>query len=122
MDHSKFETLEGLKGATLIDKLSKDFKILNRFKMVKLGLPVMSYATCIDLEILMKEMTEYEIPSELQWKEIVRLGKTKYNLPGSSKLFPAINKKEENQMKIQLKSKDEDKGPNFRNICKSHIL
>ena len=55
MDHSKFETMEeGLKGATLVDKLSTDFEILNQFKTIKLGLPVMSYATCIDLEILMK--------------------------------------------------------------------
>jgi hypothetical protein len=30
MDHSKFETTEeGLKGATLVDKLSTDFEILN---------------------------------------------------------------------------------------------
>jgi hypothetical protein len=67
MDHSKFETLEeGLKGATLVDKLSTNFEILNQFKTIKIGLPVMSYSTCIDLEILMKEMTYYEIPYELQ--------------------------------------------------------
>jgi hypothetical protein len=86
MDHSIFETLEeGLKGATLVDKLSTDFEILNHCKTVKFGLTIMSYATCIELEILMKEMTYYEIPSELQWKEIVRLGKTKCNFPGLSK-------------------------------------
>jgi hypothetical protein len=86
MDHSKFETLEeGLKGATLVDKLSIDFESLNHFKTIKLGLPAMSYATCIDLEILMKEMTDHDIPFELQWKEIVRLDKTKYNFAGSSK-------------------------------------
>jgi hypothetical protein len=86
MNHSKFETLEeGLKGATLVVKLSTNFEILNQFKKIKLGLPVMSYATCIDLEILMKEMKDYEIPYELQWKEIVRLSKTKCNFPGSSK-------------------------------------
>jgi hypothetical protein len=86
MDHSKFKTLEeGLKGATLVDKLSTYFEILNQFKTIKLGLPVMSYATCIDLEILMKEMTDYEILFKLQWKEIVRLRKTKCNFPGPSK-------------------------------------
>jgi hypothetical protein len=31
----------------------------------------MSYASCIDLEILIKEMIDYVIPSNLQWKEIV---------------------------------------------------
>jgi hypothetical protein len=86
MDHSKFETLEeGLKENTLVDKLSTYFEILNQFNTIKLGLPFMSYATCIDLEILMKEMTSYEIPSQLQWKEIVTLGKTKCNFPRSSK-------------------------------------
>lgn len=74
-----------MKGATLVDKLSIDFEILNQFKTVKLGLPVMSYATCIDLEILMKEMIDYEIHSELQWKETVRLGKIKCNFSGPSK-------------------------------------
>jgi hypothetical protein len=32
----------------------------------------MTYASCIDLEILVKEMMDYDIPSDLQWKEIVR--------------------------------------------------
>jgi hypothetical protein len=86
MDHSKFETLEeNLKGATLVEHLITDFEILNQFKAVKLGLPVMSYASCIDLEILIKEMIDYDIPSDLQWKEIVRLGKTKCSFPGTSR-------------------------------------
>jgi hypothetical protein len=66
-----------LKGATLVEYLITDFEILNQFKTVKIGLPVMTYASCIDLEILIKEMMDYDIPSDLQWKEIVRLGKTK---------------------------------------------
>jgi hypothetical protein len=45
----------------------------------------MTYASCIDLKILMKEMENYNIPFDLQWKEIVRLGKTKYSFPGSSR-------------------------------------
>jgi hypothetical protein len=86
MDQSRFETLEeGLKWDTLVDKLSTYFEILNQFKKIKLCLPLMSYATCIDLEVLMKEMKDYEIPSKLQWKEIDRLGNTKYNFLGSSK-------------------------------------
>jgi cobalamin biosynthesis Co2+ chelatase CbiK len=85
MDHSKFETLEkNLKGATLVEHLIRDFEILNQFKALKIGLPVMAYASCIDLEILIKEMTDYDIPSNLQWKEIVWLGRTKCNFPGSS--------------------------------------
>jgi hypothetical protein len=55
MDDSKFETLEeNLKGATLLEHLITNFEILNQFKEGKLGLLVMSYASCVDLEILIK--------------------------------------------------------------------
>jgi hypothetical protein len=76
---------ENLKGPSLVEYLATDFEILNQFKTVKIGLPTMSYATCIDLEILIKEMMDYEIPSDSQWKEIVRLGRTKCSFPGTSK-------------------------------------
>jgi hypothetical protein len=86
MDHSKFETLEeNLKGATLVQHLITDSEILNPFKVVKIGLPVMTYASCIDLEILIKEMIDYDIPSDFQWNEIVQLGKRKCIFPGSSR-------------------------------------
>jgi hypothetical protein len=66
MDHSKFETLEeNLKGTNLVEYLTTDFEILNQFKTIKIGLPTMTYASCIDLEILIKEMMDYEIPSDL---------------------------------------------------------
>jgi hypothetical protein len=62
MDHSKFENVEeNLKGATLVEHLITDFEILNQFKTVKIGLPVMTYASCIDLEILIKEIMDYDI-------------------------------------------------------------
>jgi hypothetical protein len=77
MDHSKFETLEeNLKGDTLVEHLIINFEILNQFKEVKIRLLIMKYASCIDLEILIKEMIDYDIPFDLQWKDIVRLGKT----------------------------------------------
>jgi hypothetical protein len=86
MDISKFETLEeNLKGATLVEHLITDFEILNQFKTVKLGLSCMSYASCIDMDILIKEMTDYDIPYDLQWKEIIRLGKTKFIFPRSNR-------------------------------------
>jgi hypothetical protein len=44
MDHSKFKTLEeNLKGDTLVEHLITDFEILNQFKAIKIGLPVMTY-------------------------------------------------------------------------------
>jgi hypothetical protein len=86
MDYSKFEKLEeNLKGATLVEHLITDFEILNQFKIVKSGLPIMTYASCIDLEILIKEMMDYDIPYEFQWKEIVRLCKIECNFIGSCK-------------------------------------
>jgi hypothetical protein len=86
MDHSKLETLEeNLKGAKLVEHLITNFEILNKFKEFKLGFPVMSYDSCIDLENLIKEMTDYDIAYDLQWKEIVRLGRKKCNFSGSSR-------------------------------------
>ena len=85
MDHSKFEDMEeSMKGPSLVEHLATDFKILNKFKIVKVNMPTMSYATCIDLEILIKEMMDYKIPSDAQWKELIWLGKTKYNVPGTN--------------------------------------
>jgi hypothetical protein len=86
MDHSKFEAIEeSLKGLSLVEYLSIKFEILNQFKIVKIGLSIMSYATCIDLEILIKDIMDYEIPYDSQWKEIVQLGKTKCSFPRTSK-------------------------------------
>jgi hypothetical protein len=82
MDHSKFEIPEeNLKGENLVEYLIIDFEILNQFKTIKIRLTIMTYASCIDLEILIKDMMEYKIPSDLQWKEIMWLGKTKCIFP-----------------------------------------
>jgi hypothetical protein len=86
MDHSKFEGLEeNLKGPSLVEYLATYFDILNQFKTINIGLSTMTYVACIDLEIPKKEMMDYDIPSESQWKEIMRLDKTKCNFPGASK-------------------------------------
>jgi hypothetical protein len=79
-----------LKGATLVEHLIIDFDIPNQFKTIKIGLPVMSYDSCIDMEILIKEMIDYDIPFDLQWKEIVRMGKTKCSFPGFSRKCPYV--------------------------------
>jgi hypothetical protein len=86
MDHSKFEGLEdNLKGPSLVEYLATDFDILNQFKTVNIGLSTMNYSTCIDLEILIKEMMDYEIPSDTHWKGIMWLGKKKCSFPGTNK-------------------------------------
>jgi FtsZ-binding cell division protein ZapB len=85
MDHSKFEDLEkGLKGNTIVDKLTNDFEILSQFRTIKSCLPPISYASCIELEVLIKEMVDYDIPSESQWKEVERLGRSKYKFPAAN--------------------------------------
>jgi hypothetical protein len=86
MDHSRFEDMEeSVKGPSLVEHLATDFEILNKFKTVKVSVPTMSYVMCIDLEILIQEMMDYEIPYDAQWKELVQLGKTKYNIPGTNR-------------------------------------
>jgi hypothetical protein len=86
MDHSRFEDMEeSLKGPSLVEHIATDFEILNKFKTVKVSVLTMSYVTCIELEILIKEMMDYEIPYDAQWKQLVRLGKTKYNIPGTNR-------------------------------------
>ena len=89
MDHSKLETLkENMNGATLVEHMITNFEILNQFKTVKIRLSTMNYVNCIDLEILIKEMIDYEIPSDSQWKEIVWLGRKKCNIPNSLHVSP----------------------------------
>ena len=67
MDHLKFEDLENdLDGRTIVNKLIDDFEILSQFSTIKAQLPPISYASCIDLEVLIKEIMDYHIPTEKQ--------------------------------------------------------
>ena len=72
MDRFKFDDLE--KG------LTEDFKILQKFLIIRRGLPKISYEAYMDLEVSIWEMMEYDNPSAKQWKSIERFGKTKYIL------------------------------------------
>ena len=52
MDHSKFNDLvKGLTGKFIVDKLTEDFEILQKFMIVRGGMPTMSYETYMDLEV-----------------------------------------------------------------------
>ena len=58
MDHSKFEYLvKGLIGKIIVEKLTKDFEILEKFLIIKKGFPTMSYEAYVDLEVSIREMT-----------------------------------------------------------------
>jgi len=85
MDSSKFNELPGiLSRPTIFDKLSDDFRILHQFRNLREFLPPMSYTQCIELEILLKEMSDYEMLTEDQWRQIERLGRSKYHIVGAS--------------------------------------
>ena len=82
MDHLKFKYIENdLDRRTIVNKLTDDFEILSQFNIIKAKLPPISYASCIDSEVLIMEMMDCHIPFEKQWKEVKRLGRTKYKLP-----------------------------------------
>ena len=79
MDHSKFDDLEkSLTGKTIVDKLTEDFKILQKFAIIRSRLPKMSYEAYMELEVSIREMMECETPSAEQWKAMERFEKTKY--------------------------------------------
>ena len=81
MDHSKFDDLEkGLTGKAIVDKLTEDFEILQKFLIIRRGLPKISYEAYMELEVFIREMMEYDTPSVEQWKSIERFRKMKYIL------------------------------------------
>ena len=68
MNHNKFEDMENnLKGENIVSKLSDDFNVLGQLQEFIINLPSISYAKCIDLEILVREMQVYDVPSKEQW-------------------------------------------------------
>ena len=81
MDHSKFDNLEkGMTGKAIVDKLTEDFEILQKFLIIRRGLPKISYESYMELEVSIREMMEYDTPITEQWKAIERFGKTNYIL------------------------------------------
>lgn len=79
MDHSKFEDIEkGLKGEVIINNLSNDFNILDQFQVIKSNLPLISISSCVELQVLLREVMDYEIPSQSCWDQVKKLGRMKY--------------------------------------------
>ena len=63
-----------------MDKLTEDFEILQKFLIIRRGLPKISFEAYMELEVSIWEMMEYDTPSAEKWKAIERFGKTKYIL------------------------------------------
>ena len=71
---------KGLTGKVIVDKLTEDFEILQKFLIIRGGLPKVSYEAYMELEVSIREMMEYDTPRAEQWKAMERFGKTKYIL------------------------------------------
>ena len=79
MYHSKFEDLvKGLTRKLIVEKLTEDFEILEKFLIIKKGLLAVSSEAYVDLEVSIREMIEYDTPNEKQWKIVEKIGKNKY--------------------------------------------
>ena len=79
-DHQIVEGLDKMANMSNFEENTEDFEILDRFSIIKKGLPVVSYESYVDLEVSIREMTEYNIPNIEQWKIVENFGKTKYIL------------------------------------------
>lgn len=78
LDHSKFENLEkGLKGEDIANKLSNDFDVLGQFQVIKSNLSPICFTSCIELQVSLREMVGYEIPSQNYWNQVEKYGRMK---------------------------------------------
>ena len=81
MDHSKFEELtKGLTGKVIIETLTDDFEVFERFLVTQRSLPPISYTQYVELEVEIKEIMDCDISNHEQWKDVEKFGKTKYSL------------------------------------------
>ena len=81
MDHSKFEYLfKGMTGKIIVEKLTEDFEVLQKFLIIRRGFPTIAYEAYVDLEVSIREMTEYDTPNVEQRKIMEKFGNTKYIL------------------------------------------
>ena len=59
MDHSKFDDLvKGLTGKVIVDKLTEDFEILQKFLIIRGDFTTMYYESYMDMEVSIGEMIE----------------------------------------------------------------
>ena len=81
MDHSKLEDLvKGLTRKIIVEKMTEYFEVLQKFLIIRRGLPTVSYEAYVDLEVSIREMIEYDTPNGEQWRIVERYKKTKYIL------------------------------------------
>lgn len=61
-----------------MDKLSYDFDILAQIKIIKANSPPISISACVELQVMVRVMVEYESPSQKCWDHIEKFVKLKH--------------------------------------------
>ena len=80
--------MEGnLKGEEIIDKLGDDFSIMYQFQIIKEGLPPIYFSSCVELEVLQREIGSFEFPLQKHWNEVEKFGKMKYTVYNDAQHF-----------------------------------
>jgi hypothetical protein len=81
MDHRNFQQLDHmLTGKILMEKMSGEFEMLNMVISTCGNLFPVSYAGHIEMRVLVKEMTNYDLPTADQWNFVEKYGRTRYSV------------------------------------------
>ena len=68
-DHSKFnDMVKGIKGIVVVSKMRQDFELPLLFREVKTKLSIFTECPLIELDVLMKELSDASVPKEDAWK------------------------------------------------------
>lgn len=87
-DNSKFQSMEGnIKGEEIIDKLGDDFSVLYQFQIIKEVLPSIYFSSCVELEVLQRELGSFELSIHKQWNEVEKFVKIKYTFYNDAQRF-----------------------------------
>lgn len=75
-EDSKFKELDKhLKGHVIVDMLTDDFELLFQFRSILENLPPLSYSQYVEMEVITKEMLDYEYPTTTQCENIFKFEK-----------------------------------------------
>jgi hypothetical protein len=81
MDHKNFQQLDHmLTGKILMEKMSGEFEMLNMVISTCRNLLPVSYAGHIEMRVLVKEMTNYDLPTADQWNFVEKYGRIRYSV------------------------------------------
>ena len=87
-DHSKFnDMVKGLKGMVVVSKMRQDFELPLLFRETKSKLPLFTERPLIELDVMMKELSDASVPKDDAWKEVFRVGRRVLipsSIPGST--------------------------------------